>query len=95
MLSRSFCFMRKLIWTIAFWLGVLSAVAQRLTWERPLNFTNAAIDVLGYAQVLPIGEYLAYGVTSSGIRYPFVMAHYQANGTLVRQQTGRTLITLE
>jgi len=93
--NRSFLFMRKLIWILAFWLGVLPSVAQRLAWERPLDFAGALIDVLGYTQILPTGEYLVHGVTSPGVRYPFVMARYQASGTLVRQQMGRTLITLE
>lgn len=87
--------MRKLIWILALWLGALPSVAQRLTWERPLDFANAAIDVLSYPQILITGEYLVHGVTSPGARYPFIMARYQANGTLVRQQTGRTLFTLE
>lgn len=45
---------------------------------------------MGYAQVLPSGDYLVRGVQSS-VRYPFIMARYRPNGTLVRQQTGRKI----
>ena len=87
--------MRKIIWILALWLVALPTMAQRLTWERPLDFAGAAIDLWGYAQVLDGGDYLAYGVKSPSVRYPFILARYQPNGTLVRQQTGRTLATLE
>jgi hypothetical protein len=87
--------MRKLIWILAFWLEILPAVAQQLTWEQPLGFFGSPIDVFGLTHVLNNGDYLAYGIKSSGIRYPFIMARYQPNGTLIRQQTGRILFTLE
>jgi hypothetical protein len=87
--------MRNIIWMLAFWLGALPGVAQRLGWEQPLDFSGASLDLFGYPQVLPNGDYLVRGVTSPGNRYPFIMARYQSNGTLIRQQKGRTLVTLE
>jgi hypothetical protein len=86
--------MRKLIWILTFWLGILPTLAQRLTWEHPLNF-GSAIEVFGYNQVLDGGDYLVSGTPGSGPRYPFIMARYQPNGTLVRQQTGRALFSIE
>ncbi|RZK88978.1 MAG: hypothetical protein EOO62_36830, partial [Hymenobacter sp.] len=87
--------MRKLIWLLALWLAALPVVAQRLTWEQPLGFSGSAVDIFGHAQVLTNGGYLVYGIKSSGGRYPFILARYQANGTLVRQQTGHTLLAIE
>jgi hypothetical protein len=87
--------MRKLIWILAVWLGALPSVAQRLVWEQPLDFTGSSIDVFSYVQVLSTGDYLVSGVKSASIRYPFITAHYQSNGTLVRQQTGRVLMSFE
>ena len=86
--------MKKLIWLLAAWLGWLPTVAQRLTWERPLGF-GSAIEVFGYNQVLDGGDYLVSGIPGSGPRYPFIMARYQPSGTLVRQQIGRALFSIE
>ncbi len=87
--------MKAFVLLLSAWLYMLPTLGQRIGWERPLDFAGAPLDLFGYSQVLPGGDYLARGITSPSNRYPFIMARYQTNGTLVRQQTGRTLFTLE